>query len=73
VGESGAGKSTLGRLVLGLDRADSGEILFEGADLARFGEGRMRRVRRRMHLILQDPYESLHPRMRVSPSWPNRS
>lgn len=65
VGESGAGKSTLGRLVLGLDRADSGAILFEGTDMARFSERRMRRVRRRMHLILQDPYESLHPGMRV--------
>lgn len=66
VGESGAGKSTVGRLVLGLERADSGEILFEGADLARYTERRLRRVRRRMHLILQDPYESLHPGMRVS-------
>lgn len=65
VGESGAGKSTLGRIVLGLDRPDEGEVLFEGVDLARLGERALRRARRRMHLILQDPYQSLHPGMRI--------
>lgn len=65
VGESGAGKSTVGRAILGLQRPDAGEVLFEGEDLARLSERELRKARRRMHLILQDPYESLHPGMRV--------
>ncbi len=65
VGESGAGKSTVGRLVLGLERPDQGSVRFEGVDLARLTGRALRRARQRMHLILQDPYESLHPGMRV--------
>ncbi|MGI8623947.1 MAG: ABC transporter ATP-binding protein, partial [Solirubrobacteraceae bacterium] len=65
VGESGAGKSTLGRMIMGLERPDSGEVRFEGIDLGSLRERKLRRVRRRMHLMLQDPYESLHPGMRV--------
>ncbi len=65
VGESGAGKSTIGRMVLGLESPDAGEVLFQGVDLARLHGRARRRVRRRMHLILQDPYQSLHPGMRV--------
>ena len=65
VGESGAGKSTIGRLILGLERPDAGEVVLEGDDLARLSERRLREARRRVHLILQDPYESLHPGMRV--------
>lgn len=65
VGESGAGKSTIGRMVLGLEAPDAGEVLFQGVDLARLRGRARRRVRRCMHLILQDPYESLHPGMRV--------
>ncbi len=65
VGESGAGKSTVGRTILGLRRPDTGRILFEGQDLTDLSEPALRKVRRRMHLILQDPYESLHPGMRV--------
>ena len=65
VGESGAGKSTVGRLILGLERPDAGEVLFEGVDIGRLSERRLRDVRRRMHLIAQDPYQSLHPGMRV--------
>ncbi len=65
VGESGAGKSTVGRMVLGLEPPDTGEVRFQGVDLARLRGGARRRARRRMHLILQDPYQSLHPGMRV--------
>lgn len=65
VGESGAGKSTIGRMVLALEQPDEGRVLFQGTDVGRL-RGRARRsVRRRMHLILQDPYESLHPGMRI--------
>ena len=65
VGESGAGKSTVGRLMLGLERPDAGRVVFEGVDLARLRGRARRRQRRRMHLILQNPYESLHPGMKV--------
>jgi peptide/nickel transport system ATP-binding protein len=65
VGESGSGKSTLGRAVVGLERLDAGELVFEGVEYARMGERPLRRLRRRMHLVLQDPYQSLHPGMRV--------
>ncbi|MFN2556338.1 MAG: ABC transporter ATP-binding protein [Nitriliruptorales bacterium] len=65
VGESGAGKSTVGRLILGLERPDEGSVRLEGVDLARLSGRALRRARQRMHLILQDPYESLHPGMRV--------
>lgn len=65
VGESGAGKSTVARMVLGLESPDAGQVLFQGVDLARLRGRARRRVRQRMHLILQDPYQSLHPGMRV--------
>jgi peptide/nickel transport system ATP-binding protein len=65
VGESGAGKSTVGRLILRLERPDGGRLVFEGTDLAGLAERELRRVRARMHLIFQDPYQSLHPGMRV--------
>lgn len=65
VGESGAGKTTVGRMVLGLESPDSGRVLFDGVDVARLRGRDRRRIRQRMHLILQDPYESLHPGMRV--------
>lgn len=65
VGESGAGKSTLARLILGLERPDSGSVRFEGRDLASLSRRDLRKARQRMHLVLQDPYQSLHPGMRV--------
>ena len=65
VGESGSGKSTLGRVVVGLERLDRGEAEFEGVEYSCLSERRLCRLRRRMHLILQDPYQSLHPGMRI--------
>lgn len=65
VGESGAGKSTLTRLILGLEAPDTGEVRLDGSDLTGFSGQQLRAVRRRMHLILQDPYQSLHSGMRV--------
>ncbi len=65
VGESGCGKTTLGRLVVALEKPDSGEIWFDGDDLAKLKRGRLRSKRKSMQLMFQDPYSSLDPRMRV--------
>ena len=66
VGESGAGKSTLARLILGLERPDQGQVVFSNVDLAQQSGRTLRKLRRQMHLIFQDPYQSLHPSMRVA-------
>jgi len=65
VGESGSGKSTLGRLALRLIEPTSGNIQFEGRDLLAASLGELRRLRRHMQIIFQDPFSSLDPRMRV--------
>ena len=63
VGESGSGKTTIGRGILNLIKPTSGEVLFDGEDVAKMKGGELRRVRRRMQVIFQDPYSSLNPRM----------
>ena len=65
VGESGSGKSTLGRLILRLIEPTSGTIFFEGIDLLRANGSELRRLRRNMQIIFQDPFGSLDPRFRV--------
>ncbi|MGH9182302.1 MAG: ABC transporter ATP-binding protein [Acidimicrobiales bacterium] len=66
VGGSGAGKTTLAHLVAGLLTPDTGTIRVHGRDLATLSRGERRAVRRRVHLVFQDPYASLAPSMRVS-------
>jgi ABC-type glutathione transport system ATPase component len=65
VGESGSGKSTLGRLVLRLIEPTAGSVRFDGRDLVAAGHGELRRLRRDMQIIFQDPFGSLDPRFRV--------
>jgi oligopeptide transport system ATP-binding protein len=63
VGESGCGKTTLGRSILQLYKITSGEVIFENEDLAKLHGEKLRKMRRHMQLIFQDPYASLDPRM----------
>jgi oligopeptide transport system ATP-binding protein len=65
VGESGCGKSTLGRSILRLIEPTSGEVRFKGRDMLRMGPAAMRRIRREMAMIFQDPFGSLDPRQTV--------
>ena len=62
VGESGCGKTTTGRCILQLYRPTEGEVLFEGQDLTKMSNSEVRKFRRRMQMIFQDPYSSLNPR-----------
>ena len=66
VGESGCGKSTTGRAVLQLHRPTTGTVNFAGTELTKLKGGELRRFRRRMQMIFQDPFSSLNPRMSVA-------
>ncbi|WP_309121196.1 ABC transporter ATP-binding protein [Paenibacillus sp.] len=66
VGESGSGKSTTGRTILRLHEATGGEVLFKGIPLQQLNRAEMKKMRRHMGMIFQDPYSSLNPRLRVA-------
>ena len=66
VGESGCGKTTLGRTVLRLEKATAGEVYLDGTDVFSLQGDALKRMRRRMQIIFQDPYGSLNPRMPIS-------
>jgi oligopeptide/dipeptide ABC transporter ATP-binding protein len=65
VGESGCGKTTLARSVLGLVKPSAGRVLFQGRDVAGFGDADMLAYRRAVQMVFQDPYDSLNPRRTV--------
>lgn len=66
VGESGCGKSTTGKLIMQLQKADQGRVLFNGSDLTTLSARQMRPFRRQLQMIFQDPFSSLNPRMTIS-------
>lgn len=65
VGESGCGKTTTGRVILRLQEPTAGEVIFEGRNVFALNKEELRRMRRDMQIIFQDPYSSLNPRMTV--------
>ncbi len=65
VGESGSGKTTVGRLVLRLEEATAGKVIFDGSNILELSRRDMRSFRKRMQIIFQDPYASLNPREKV--------
>jgi len=71
VGESGCGKSTTGRAILQLYKPTDGEVIFKGKDLTKLNGGDMRKMRRHLQMIFQDPYASLNPRMTLAISFPS--
>ena len=66
VGESGCGKTTLGKLIVGIEKPDSGRIALEGNEIFKLRGGALRHSRRDLQMMFQDPYASLDPRMRVN-------
>jgi len=65
VGESGSGKTTVGRAILGLIPISKGHVTFDGAPVSMTSSAEMRGIRRRMQVVFQDPYASLHPRFKI--------
>ena len=66
VGESGCGKTTTSRAILHLQPANSGQVIFQGRDVTQMSGGELRRMRRDMQIVFQDPYASLNPRITVT-------
>lgn len=67
-GESGSGKTTIGRVTIGLEPKTAGEVYFDGIDLSKLHQEELRKLRRRMQVIFQDPLASLNPRMSLGES-----
>lgn len=65
VGESGSGKSTTGRTILGLTKASGGEVRYAGEDVTKLSAKEMRKFRKDLQMVFQDPFSSLNPRKRV--------
>jgi len=65
VGESGCGKSTIGRTILRLNEPTAGEILYKGNNIVKYSKKDMKKLRKEMQIVFQDPYTSLNPRMTV--------
>lgn len=66
VGESGCGKSTLGRVMIRLLEATGGKVIFEGENIMEYSAAKMKRMRKEIQIVFQDPYSSLDPRLSVS-------
>uniref|UniRef100_UPI003F52DC8A ATP-binding cassette domain-containing protein n=1 Tax=Yinghuangia sp. YIM S10712 TaxID=3436930 RepID=UPI003F52DC8A len=66
VGESGCGKSTVAKLLMNLERASSGQVLYKGEDISKLSGQALKAVRRNIQMVFQDPYTSLNPRMTVA-------
>ncbi|NUS56447.1 MAG: ATP-binding cassette domain-containing protein, partial [Streptomycetaceae bacterium] len=66
VGESGCGKSTVAKLLMNLERASAGQVLYKGDDISKLSGRALKSVRRNIQMVFQDPYTSLNPRRTVA-------